>query len=214
MKRLYIVIYLNLLCILAPCHIFAQKIRVEGFVGNTSSVVDVFWLKPFVKESPFLYLSRNTYRIPNLDSAQGNFSTLHIGAYQFGKTGLGLALAATATTNSAMQARAGIQFLKAKPQKWLFYTIFSTKLGSDSDARWLAIGQITPRLRKNLDAFVRGEWITSIGFGDSHRFSANILRVGLQWKQWQFGPGTDLIWTGSRFEQQSSNYGFFLTHLF
>lgn len=213
MKKVYLV-GATLFYLLSSLTLLAQEIRVEGFVGNESPSIDVFWVEPFVKGSQFLFLSRNTYTITDYDNERGNFSTLNIAAYQIKKTGFGIALAVTATSNAPFQTRSGIQFLKVKPKKWLVYSILSSKIGSDADARWLNIAQWTPALTEKLDLFMRAEWVTSIGFRDTHRFSASIVRLGFQIKQWQFGPGADFLWTGSEFNNQSANYGVFITHLF
>lgn len=200
-------------CVLGPCNCLAQEIRVEIFAGHENPSLDVFWVEPIGEASPWLFLSRNTFSLPEYEIEQGNFSTLNIAAYQIKKTGLGLALAASANSNLPLQGRAGVQFLKGGAD-WLFYSILSSKLGEDADARCLAIAQYTPRLGGQIKQFYRIEWVTSMGFQDAHRFSASLVRAGLQVAEWQFGLGGDFLWTGSGFANQTSNFGVFLTHLF
>lgn len=192
----------------------AQEIRVETFFGTEAPVLDVFWLKPVAQKSQFLFLSRNKFSIPEYKEGTDQFSTLNILAYQIKKSGFGVALAVTSRTNSSFQARSGIQFLKVKPKQWLLYSIVSSKLGKQADARWLTIFQFTPEINENWKLFTRVEWVSSIGFNDAHRFSSGIVRAGFQKGEWQFGLGTDLLWLGKDFKSTDNNYGVFLTHLF
>ncbi|PQJ78991.1 hypothetical protein [Polaribacter porphyrae] len=204
--------FLLIICCSKPLH--AQNIRVETFIGTEAPVLDVFWLKRVAKNSQFLFLSRNTYSIPEYKEGTDQFSTLNILAYQIKKTGFGFAVAATARTNSSFQARSGIQFLKVKPNEWLLYTIISSKLGEQADVRWLTIFQFTPKINENWQLFTRAEWVSSVGFTDAHRFSSGMVRIGLQRSKWQFGLGSDFLWLGKDFKGTDTNYGIFLTHLF
>ena len=150
-----------------PCCVFillavdlhAQSIRLESFIGTESPGIDVFWVKTFQEGSSFIYLSRNSLRLTNYESEQGRFSSLNVVSYQIKQSGFGLALAASASSNSAFQGRGGIQFLKAKPDTYSLYSILSLKLGSDPDARWLVIAQASPKLTETLDLFFRVEWV-------------------------------------------------------
>lgn len=206
--------WLFLLCLVVVQPLWSQEIRPEGFIGNQNPGIDVFWVSPFGTSSQFLFISRNTFSAPGYESEIGDFNTLNITAYQIRKTGIGVALATTATSSAALQARGGLQWLKMKPKQWLLYTILSSKLGTAPDVRWLTIAQISPHINEKLDGFTRFEWVTSVGFADTHRFSASLVRIGLQVKNWQFGPGANFLWTGRDFARQSANYGVFLTHVF
>jgi hypothetical protein len=209
MKKTFLLLFLGV-----SEFLIAQNIRVEAFFGTEAPVLDVFWLKPAVQNSPFLFLSRNQFSIPEYASGTDQFSTLNILAYQFKDSGLGIAIAATARTNVAFQARSGIQFLKVKPNRWFLYSIISSKLGKAADARWLTIFQYTPKLADRWQLFTRAEWVTSIGFSDTHQFSSSMLRLGLQTGKWQFGMGSTVLWLGKHFKSTNSNLGVFLTHLF
>lgn len=209
--------YLTLLLLItfATVSAQAQEIRTELFMGTEEPALDIFWIEPFGKGSPFVFLSRNTIRVDGYESeSPAQFSTLEVAAYQIKKSGFGLALAATGSTASPLQGRAGVQFMKAKPGTWVLYSIASTKLGSESDFRYLAIFQYKPSITENTKAFFRGEWVSSFGYEDSHRFSANLLRVGVAWKEWQFGAGSEILWLGKSFHTQKRNFGLFFTRLF
>lgn len=209
MKKIFVLLFLGVSELL-----IAQGIRVETFIGTEAPILDAFWLKPVAQHSSFLFLSRNKFSIPEYASGTDQFSTLNILAYQFKKTGFGIAIAATARTNSPFQARAGIQFLKVQPKKWLLYTIISSKLGNEADARWLTIFQYTPSININWQLFTRAEWVTAIGFSDTHRFSNAIIRLGLKRNHWQFGIGSEVLWLEKKFQTTHPNVGFFVAHVF
>lgn len=189
------------------------QIRVETFVGDHEPVFDVFWVKPFEKNSSFQYLNRNKFRLPSYSNQSPQFSTLNVLSYQLGKTGLGLAIAATAT-NAEFQTRAGIQFQRVRPKEWLIYAIGSTSLGRAGDFRGLLIFQITPKLTKHWRWFNRLEWVSALGYGDYHRFSQGILKEGVQIQRWQFGFGTELLWLGRSFASVKQNWGLFVAREF
>lgn len=208
------VLFLFFLCF--TFSVQAQEVRTELFVGNEAPVLDVFWIKPFHKDSPFMFLSRNKLSVEKYEfDTQGKdqFSSLNVLGYQFKKTGLGVVIAATATSNSPTQFRTGLQFMKAKPT-FTIYSILSTKLGKDGDARWLTIGQYTPEINKKWRYFFRGEWVTSIVYQDTHRFSQGVLRLGFEYTSFQFGLGSEWLFLGQNFDLQSENYGIFLTKKF
>ena len=50
MKNIYFIGIL-LFCLCNPKSLFAQEIRVEGFVGTEAPSIDIFWLRPFAKET-------------------------------------------------------------------------------------------------------------------------------------------------------------------
>ena len=151
--------------------------------------------------------------MPAYKAEAPRFSTLHILSYQLKNTGLGLAMAGTAS-NVEFQGRAGVQFLKAKAREWLVYTIVSTKLGVDGDFRWLLITQYTPKISNKLRWFNRVEWVSAFGYNDNHRFSQGILKEGIQINRWQFGVGAELLWVGDSFSSIQQNWGVFLAHIF
>ena len=189
------------------------QIRVESFFGDDESVVDVFWVKPFQVNSSFLYLSRNKLLLPGYKSDNPQFSTLNILSYQLNKTGIGLAVAASAN-NAAFQGRVGVQFLKVKPNEWLIYTIASTKLSTDGDFRQLLIAQCTPMISNKLRWFNRVEWVSAFGYNGGHRFSQAILKEGMQIDKWQLGVGLEWLWLGVSFASIQQNWGVFLAREF
>jgi hypothetical protein len=205
-------IFLYFLFSLLPTLIFSQ-IRMESFFGDDEPVIDVFWVKPIQENSSFLFLNRNKFALPSYQSDSPRFSSLNILSYQLKDTGLGLAIAATAS-NAGFEGRTGIQFLKVKPKEWLFYTIASTSLGKDGDFRSLWIAQFTPKLSNKWRWFNRLEWISAFGYEDQHRLSQGILKEGLLINGWQFGMGFELLWLGKSFTSVQQNWGIFLARDF
>lgn len=192
----------------------AQGVRVETFLGSEAPVLDVFWISPFKENSSLLFLNRNKFLLPMYKTGSESYSILNILSYNVKKTGIGPALAATSASNSQFQFRSGLQFLKISPSNWLLYSIISTKLGNHSDARWLFIGQFTPKFSKKISMLNRLEWVSSIGYSDGHRFSQLDYRIGIQFNKWEMGPALNIFWTGKNFLVNSENYGVFFAHYF
>lgn len=209
----YLVRFLLLMLIYPFSNTTFGQIRIESFFGNDEPVIDVFWIKPVQEHSSLLYLNRNKFGLPKYESESPRFSTLHVLSYQLEKTGWGVAIAGTAN-NADFQGRVGIQFLKVKPNHWLFYTIASTKIGTNGDFRQLIIAQFTPKLSKKWRWFNRLEWVSAFGYDDSHRFSQGILKEGFQVNFWQFGLGAELLWVGNSFSSFQKNWGFFVARIF
>ena len=201
-------------CVCVVANGVAQEVRLESLVGINGVGVDAFWVEPFGPKSHFLYTSRNTFRTNGYTTQPRSFSTLNIASYQIKKSGFGIAALAVADSHSPIQARLGIQFFRVKRGKFLLNSIVSSKVGAQPDGRCLVIVQYTPEITTRLDLFTRAEWLTSIGFKDTHRFSTNLLRLGVQMRTWQWGVGSELLWVGSGFQLQNHNYGVFVTKVF
>lgn len=194
----------------------SQEVRAELFFGNKNPALEVFFIEPFKKKSAFLFISRNNFSIPDYktdSNSRTQFMTLNVVSYQFRNTGLSIAVEGRGESENSFEGRVGFQFLKAN-EKHLIYSLLTTKFGSKADARWLTIGQFTPEIKNSLKFFSRAEWTTAFFYSGDHHYSQGVLKIGLEYKSWQFGPGAEWVWKEKDFINEESNYGVFLTKKF
>lgn len=202
-----------LLCA-SPMLVKAQnEVRAEMFFGNQSPVLDVFFIKPFTTNAAFTFLSRSKIALPEYKTGNDEFASTNIIGFEIKKTGLGIALAAKKAKEESLNARAGIQYLK-NSEKLLFYNILSTQWADSADVRLLSIIQFIPELSEKWKLLLRAEWESSLLYEGGHNFSQNILRVGLECNNWQFGLGSEWLWRKKEFAVEEKNYGLFLTRKF
>ncbi len=76
------------------------------------------------------------------------------------------------------------------------------------------IAQFTPKLSEKWRWFNRFEWISSLGYNDSYRFSQGILKEGVEINHWQFGLGVELLGVERSFTSLQQNWGIFLARNF
>ena len=123
-------------------------------------------------------------------------------------------VAVVQVVNNGVFPKAGIQYALAKKDLTLFsWVVCETSKEPGIDIFLLC--RYTPGLGDKLDLFVQVETLNAFPTGTTEPYTlTQRVRMGLQIKDWQFGPGIDLRESQDNTPLASTNIGAFLRHEF
>ena len=186
----------------------ARSQSLEIMAGNSHVFADLQWLKPFDQQFRWSLFSRTRMTVD-----YDNRANLFSGAYlnYTSKAGIGGSLVGKISQTSGAAADAGAHIFKAKPN-WMLFGLATVGLKKDLEYSWFSIFRFTPAISSHW------KWYTSLELyhlfrKDGHAFSVERIRLGLDWKGFQFGLAGDFQQSGRDFTP-SENWGGFVRKSF
>ncbi|WP_299530192.1 hypothetical protein [Ulvibacterium sp.] len=173
---------------------FSQT-TIESFFATEEMVVESWFFKPLTEGYELSIFSLNDAIIDykTEDVALVSYSVL---GYDIWK-GIGPVLGGRFFDGRA-SALAGVQWAKAE-EKFLITTNFTTELRNEPFYEFFLLTQYRFPLNENLGFFSQLQ--NSINFNSEvHEFSFQRLRIGLSWKKYQFGLGTNTYQYGENWD--------------
>lgn len=181
---------------------------VELMPGSEYTFVDVQWLSRFDQSENWSFFSRT--RATTVGEYETNLFTGGYLNYTTPK-GIGASLVGRiATTGSG--ADVGIHYFKAH-ESWMLFALASIELSDDLSYGWFSIFRYTPSLGEKWRLYNSLELFSNFNEA-GHYYSVQRLRVGVDYKRYQFGPGIDLSAFGEGYESNPTNFGFFIRKQF
>jgi hypothetical protein len=177
--------------VLIAVWMLVQNVQAQtvGEIFSTTQYInhEVWWNKPFADSSRWSYFSFTRFRV-NYETQQKNeflsYSTLN---YDLGK-GFGLSTGGFITKHGFSPVVA-INYFFAN-DTWLINLFPSVELKQKPNAEIFAFVQFRPKLNDNWRLF--SQLIANSNFNFiRHNFSEQNLRVGLDYRSFQFGLGAD-----------------------
>jgi hypothetical protein len=179
---------------------FGQSL--ELMVGHERLFADVQWLK-FVDKNKQLSIFSRTRATVDYENTTDLFS----GAYlnYTSKIGIGVSLVGRIGANGA-GTDVGVHFFKAK-KEWMLFGLASVALKNELEYSWFSIFRYTPVLKENWKWYSSLELFTLFN-QNNHVFSVQRLRLGLDYKGFQFGVGGNFSQLGTALENGTNIGGF------
>ena len=176
--------------------------NLELMTGHEELFVDVQWLKFLGNEKQFSVFNRTRATV-----TYENQTDVFTGAY-FNyslKSGLGLSAVGKIGSNGA-GVDAGVHMFKLKPNYQLF-ALVSVGVKNQLEYSWFSILRVTPPIRENWRLYTSIELYTLFG-QTTHLVSVQRLRLGLDYRRFQFGFAANFGEFGSDWTSQSNIGGF------
>jgi len=181
---------------------------VEIAAGTEYTFVDVQWLSRFDNSEKWSFFSRTRATVDEADNTNLftggylNFTTRKgIGASVVGRIGM---------TGSGTDA--GIHYFKAKPN-WMVFALASVEMSDQLAYGWFSIVRYTPTLGEDWKLYNSLELYSNFN-NAGHFYSVQRVRMGADYKMYQFGPALDLSAFGTEYESNPTNFGFFIRKQF
>jgi hypothetical protein len=186
----------------------AYSQSVELMPGSEYTFVDVQWLSRFDQSEKWSFFSRT--RATTVGDQETNLFTGGYLNYTTAK-GLGASLVGRIATGGS-GSDAGIHYFQAH-ESWMLFALASIELSDELSYGWFSIFRFTPVLSEKWRLYNSLELFSN--FNDAgHYYSVQRLRVGVDYKRYQFGPGIDLSAFGEGYESNPTNFGFFIRKQF
>ncbi|MEL7119750.1 MAG: hypothetical protein AAFO07_09925 [Bacteroidota bacterium] len=177
-------------------------------VGNTQTVlessltddrftVETWWTKPIDKQYKFVLFNLNTAEyLFDLDQSQFmSYSVLNIDVWK----GLGPVIG-TRILQDKVAGLVGIQYTFFS-QTVFITTNFTTETKSNPDFEFYTLAQYRPKLSRLLNGFIQTQ--LSFNFNaNQHLFSFQQIRLGPDFKTYQFGLAINQFQLGSNWENE------------
>ena len=190
------------------CGKWATAQSLEIMAGGEYVFADLQWLKPFDQQHRWTLFSRTRATV-GYDNRANFFS----GAYLNFTTeqGIGGSVIGKISQTNGAGVDAGVHIFKPKT-KWMLFGLLSMGLKEELEYSWFSIFRFTPDLKGNW------KWYSSLELfhifdKNGHAFSVERLRLGVDWKGYQFGVAGNFQQVGTGF-QSSKNLGGFLRKAF
>lgn len=195
------ILSIGLLLLAVAQFLKAQSLEIAP--GNEYVFADLQWLKPFDQQFRWSLFSRTRMTVD-----WDNRANLFSGAYfnHTTKTGVGASLVGKVSQTTGAGADAGMHFFKSKPN-WMLFALASVGLKQDLEYSWFSIFRFTPKISD------RWRWYTSLELfhlftKNGHAFSVERVRVGLDFKGYQFGVAGNFQQVGTEFKTNDNLGGF------
>lgn len=186
-------------------HLDAQSIEVMP--GNNFVFTDIQFFKSFDKQYRMTLFSRTRARLTYNDDENGiNFFSGAYFNYTF-KSGLGGSIIGR-INNFGSDADTGIHFYKQK-KAWTFFVLPSISLTNGGTYSWFSIIRFRPDLNEEWKLYTSLELFTALNKSD-HLASTQRIRLGMDYKTFQFGLAMNLTEVGDDWILVNDNYGVFL----
>ncbi len=185
---------------------FALKSQsVELFPGNAYFFSDIQFLKNFDSKYRFTIFSRTRAQVTYDEDQVSFFSAAYLNYTT--KPGLGISVIGR-MNNFGSNVDGGLHFLK-KNKQFTFFGILSLSLTDEGAYSWFSIIRYRPAINERWKVYTSFELFTAFKKED-HLASIQRLRVGLDYKSYQFGLAANLAELGNDFIFTDDNYGVFL----
>lgn len=184
---------------------FGQSL--EAIAGDKGMFVDAQWLEFMGGQNNWSIFSRTRATI-----SYENQTDLFTGAYlnYTLANGLGGSLVGRVASAGA-GADAGVHIFKAK-QQWMLFGLASVALKNELQYSWFSILRYTPTIHEHWKLYTSLELFSLFG-KNNHLASVQRVRLGLDYRQFQFGLAANFSARGSSWAY-SSNLGGFLRKSF
>ena len=182
---------------------FSKAQSLEIAPGNKNVFADLQWLKPFDQRYRWSLFSRTRMTV-DYDNRANLFSGAYLNLTS--KMGFGGSLVGKISQTAGAGADAGVHFFKSKPISMLF-ALATVGLRQHLEYSWFSILRFTPKINE------RWKWYTSLELfhlfnKNGHAFSVERVRVGLDFRGYQFGVAANFQQTGMDFKTNDNLGGF------
>jgi hypothetical protein len=185
------------------------QVVAEVFGGHQNAAHEVWWSKPFAEQSRFSFFSYTRFRTHYQTSAKNEFLSYSTANYEIGK-GFGVAAGGFITNFGFSPVVAANYFFQN--DTWLVNVFPSVEVKQNANAELFLFLQFRPKLTNKLRLFSQLIVNFNANF-QYHNFSEENLRIGLDYKTFQFGLGSDfgqIRNTETNATLHTLNYGLFL----
>jgi hypothetical protein len=221
-KRIFVIIILTHALFFGA---WAQ-VPVEVFAGHERATTDVMFFKFFKQAKKSLESRGNSnWLLFNRTRASIDYRmTKEQFLPQFGITGAlswnptllkGFAPVVVGQIfNSGVYPKAGIQYAHIKKELTVFSWVVMEMLKNPRMDYFLLM-RFTPRLTERMNLFTQFESVNVFAL-DEHQFFSltQRLRLGLKFREWQFGAGADFNQSGRKTFNRTDNLGGFIRYEF
>ena len=177
---------------------------IELMPGDQYVFTDVQFLRSFDKAYRFTLFSRTRAQIDYDD--QVDFFTA---GYLNYTTKIGLGVTGLARINNVgSNVDTGIHFLK-NTKNISFFGLASVSLTEDNTFSWFSIFRYRPSLNEDWKIYTSVELFTVLN-NSGHAASIQRIRLGPEYKTFQFGVAANLLELGDDFDFFNNNYGIFI----
>ncbi len=190
----------------------SSKVSAQSFetmFGTKRIFIDAQYLK-FFDEGKKISLFSRARATAEYDSQNTNLFT---GAYLNYTTKLGIGvtvLGRISTFGSGVDA--GVHYFKAN-KKFMIYALPSINLNQELGYSWFSIIRYTPEIKHNWKLYTSLELFSAFD-NNGHTNSVQRIRLGSDFKGYQFGLALNVGQTGSNWSNSNSNPGVFLRKQF
>ena len=191
---------------------FLSPVQAQSFevmAGNERLFIDAQFLRFFDQKKNWSLFSRARAT----SNYEGDNTNLFTGGYlnYTSKKGLGGTLVGRiATANAGMDI--GAHFFKAK-KKWMLYALASVVLQDELSYSWFSIFRFTPNIGDDWKLYNSVELFSNFN-KKGHTFSVQRIRIGLDFKGYQFGLAGNFSELGSSNITTDQNIGGFIRKQF
>ena len=171
-------------------------------VGNERIFGDVQWLKFLDQKNHWSIFSRTRATVD-----YDNRTNLFSGAYfnHTLKNGLGGSLVGKIATSGG-GADAGVHIFKSHPN-WMLFGLASIGLKNELEYSWFSIFRFTPKINENWRYYSSLELFNLFG-KRNHLVSVQRIRLGVDFRQFQFGFAANFSEVGKNWATESNLGGF------
>jgi len=178
---------------------------VEIMLGDKYAFTDVQFLKYFDKQYRWSFFNRTRMQLEYDQVPPDIFSAGYLNYTT--KLGLGLSLTGRVNNRSA-DLDVGLHFLK-RVNAITFFGIVSLSLTEGGTYSWFSILRYRPSLNEQWKLYTSFELFVAMNKRD-HQASIQRLRLGLDYKSFQFGLSANLLEVGNDFNFLNNNFGAFV----
>ena len=174
----------------------------EIMVGNERIFADVQWLK-FIDQSRKWSVFSRTRATVDYENQSNLFSGAYLNATT--KSGIGLSIIGK-IGNQGGGGDAGIHIFKAK-SNWMLFGLASVGFKNKLEYSWFSIFRFTPKINSKLKLYFSVE-LFNLFERDFHLISVQRIRLGIDFKSFQFGAAANFSEIGKNWSSQSNLGGF------
>lgn len=196
MKYYFILIFIGI----CYCSCFGQSLEI--MTGNERIFADVQWLK-FINSKKHWSVFSRTRATVDYDNNTDLFTGAYLN-YTFGN-GLGGSLVGK-IANSGGGLDAGAHIFKSK-KDWMLFGLASVSLKNELEYSWFSIFRFTPNINNRLKLYSSLELFNLLK-RKNHLISVQRIRIGLEYRKFQFGIAGNLTEIGENWITQSNIGGF------
>jgi hypothetical protein len=186
-----------------------QSIPVEIMFGNNRMAYQMIVHKKLSENSRFGFFNISSFAVDyQNDKSKNEYTTLVLVNYELVK-GFGIASGAAVNSNWGFRPYAGVQYIFSN-QNILAIVEPGFYLTESHNFKTLAIIEFKRQLKNNWSLYSRLQGLYSQNLQTNHHDRSYIYpRLGLKYKNFGFGLGSNIDWYGP-FKELKQNYGLFL----
>lgn len=191
--------------LIASKSLYTQSL--ELMAGDKRVFADIQWLKPLDQSLQWSVFSRTRATVD-----YNNNTNLFSGAYLNYTTKIGLGGSIVGKIGAAGGGiDAGLHIFKPK-KNWMLFGLASIGMKKDLEYSWFSIFRYTPSINARWKLYASLELFTLFNEG-GHALSVQRLRIGLDFKAYQFGLANNLTELGKA-PLWDNNFGVFIRKSF